>query len=463
MVDTFTKRSSFACSPAELFQWHERPGAFQRLNPPFEPVSVRSATGGIKDGAQVELAVPIGPGPLRAITFPWRLEHRDYIAGSQFRDVQRSGPFHSWCHTHSILPGESDGAILDDTIEYALPLGSLGALAGGWLVRKKLRALFEYRHTITRNDLALFKRYPAPKPLRILISGASGLVGSELTGLLTVAGHSVSHLVRRPSRNENEIAWDPKRKTIEREKLPGFDAVISLAGENIAAKRWSNARKEALRSSRIETTRFLIDSLASTAQPPKTFISASAIGIYGDRGSEILNEDSASGTGFLAELTKEWETSARSAESHGMRVALMRFGIILSARGGALQKMLPPFLMGLGGPLGDGSAFMSWISLDDAVGAIYATLIDSSMHGPMNIVAPNPVTNKEFTKTFARVLKRPAFLPAPRFALEVALGELAREALLSSARVEPRRLTEHGYNFLLPDLEGALRHLLGRA
>ena len=463
MVATFTKRSSFACSPAELFQWHERPGAFQRLNPPFDPVSVRSATGGIKDGARVELAVPIGPGPLRAITFPWRLEHRDYIAGAQFRDVQRSGPFRSWCHTHSILPGDNGGSVLDDTIEYALPMGSLGALAGGWLVQKKLRALFEYRHTVTKNDLSLFQRYPAPQPLRVLISGASGLVGSELTGLLTVAGHSVSHLVRRPARHESEIAWDPKQKTIEAEKLSGFDAVVSLAGENIAAKRWSNARKEALRSSRIETTRFLISSVASTAQPPKVFISASAIGVYGDRGQEILHEDSTAGSGFLADLTTEWEASAQTATDYGMRVALMRFGVILSARGGALQKMLPPFLLGLGGPLGNGSAFMSWISLDDAVAAIYAALIDSSMHGPLNIVAPNPVTNREFTKTLARVLRRPAILPAPRLALELALGELAREALLSSARVEPRRLNEHGYHFLFPDLEGALRHILGRA
>lgn len=462
MVETFSKRSSFECSPAELFQWHERPGAFQRLNPPFDPVSVRSATGGIRDGARVELAVPIGPGPLRAITFPWRLEHRDYIAGTQFRDVQTSGPFRSWSHTHSILPGASGGAVLDDTIQYALPMGPLGALAGGWLVRRKLRALFEFRHTITRNDLALFSRLPAPKPLRILISGGSGLVGSELTGLLSVAGHSVTHLVRRQPRGDAEIGWDPKAGTIEHEKLSGFDAVISLAGENIAAKRWSAERKEALRSSRIETTRFLIEALSAVAEPPKTFISASAIGIYGNRGDEVLNEDSSPGSGFLAELTQAWEASARTAERHGMRVALMRFGVILSARGGALRKMLPPFLLGVGGPLGDGRAYMSWVALDDAVGAIYTALIDTTIQGALNVVAPNPVTNAEFTQTLARVLKRPALIPAPRVALEAALGELAREALLASTRVSPRRLTDYGYPFLFPNLEGALRHLLGR-
>jgi uncharacterized protein (TIGR01777 family) len=462
MTETFRQRIEVDCSPAELFQWHERPGAFQRLNPPFEPVTVRSATGGIRDGARVELGIPIGPGPLRHIQIPWRLEHRDYIAGQRFCDVQIAGPFRAWRHTHSILPGERGGAILDDTIEYALPFGALGQALGGWLVRQKLTTLFRYRHTITRNDIALSKAYPAARGLKVLISGASGLVGSELSGLLSVLGHSVSHLVRRPARNENEISWDPIARSIEHSKLGGFDAVVNLAGENIAGGRWTSARKAALRSSRIDTTNFLLESLTATKAPPTTFISASAIGIYGSRREEALDERASLGQGFLADLAKEWEDSARQASQHGMRVAHMRFGIILSARGGALQKMLPPFQLGLGGPLGDGRGVMSWIALDDAVGAIYATLLDERLNGAINTVSPQPCTNKEFTATLARVLRRPALLPVPVTMLKLALGELAEEALLSSIQVTPRKLTDSGYRFLFPDLEGALRHLLGR-
>jgi hypothetical protein len=397
------------------------------------------------------------------LTLPWHLEHRDYIEGKQFCDVQAAGPFRSWRHTHSILPGETGGAVLDDTIEYALPGGAIGELFGGWLVRKKLAGLFAYRHTITTNDLALARAYPSPRPLKILISGASGLVGSELSGLLAVLGHAPFSLVRRAARSPHEISWDPASRSIEREKLAGFDAVIHLAGENIAGKRWSALQKARLRSSRIDSTRFLIEALSQSEAPPATFISASAVGIYGDRGEEFLEEESSNGTGFLADLTTEWEESALGAERLGMRVTCLRFGIILSARGGALRKMLTPFILGLGGRLGEGTQFMSWIALDDALGAIYAALHDLNLRGAINVTAPNPVSNQEFTETLAHVLRRPAIFPVPRSILMLALGELAEEALLSSTRVLPRRLIESGYRFLFPELEGALRHLLGRA
>lgn len=422
MTHTFTKRSTIATSPEALFAWHERPGAFARLNPPFEPVTVRRATGGIRDGAQVELGVPVGPGPLRRVTFPWRLEHRDYVAGKQFRDVQTSGPFAAWCHTHSIGPSSDGSAILDDTIEYRLPLEPFSGILAGRLVDRKLARLFTYRHTITRNDLALFARYPTPRPLRILVSGASGFVGSELCPLLTVAGHEVTRLVRRNPQGEGEISWDPERGTIDVSRLSGFDAVIHLAGENIAAGRWTAARKRALTTSRVDTTRFLVETLGSTPTPPAAFISASAIGVYGERGTTEVDERSVIGAGFLAHLTREWEESARLADGFGMRAVMLRFGIILSARGGALQRMLPPFLAGVGGRLGHGNHYMSWVALDDALGMIYAALADNAIAGPVNVVAPHPVTNREFTATLAHVLRRPACFPAPAPALRLLLG-----------------------------------------
>ena len=298
--------------------------------------------------------------------------------------------------------------------------------------------------------------------MNILVTGASGLIGSALVSALTAAGHGVTRLVRsQPKSGEKAVRWDPMAGTIDPRAFEGVDAVVHLAGENIAA-RWTPAQKVKIRDSRVKGTQVLSEALARLASPPKVLVSASAIGYYGDRGTEILTEDSAPGAGFLAEVCRAWEAATEPARQHGMRVVRLRFGIVLSAAGGALPKMLPPFRLGLGGVLGSGQQYMSWIALDDAVGAIQHAVVTDALQGPVNAVAPQAVTNQEFTKTLGKVLGRPTVFPLPAFAARLMFGEMADELLLASARVQPAKLLASGFSFRYPELESALRHLLGQ-
>jgi len=297
--------------------------------------------------------------------------------------------------------------------------------------------------------------------MRILVTGASGLVGSALVPFLASRGDDVVRLVRaEPKPGTNEIRWDPDKGVDDVTALEGFDGVVHLAGENISEGRWTDEKKIRIRDSRVKGTRVLADLLAQLAEPPKVFVSASAIGFYGSRGDEVLNEQSASGDDFLAEVCREWELATRPAADKGVRVVNLRFGVILSREGGALEKMLTPFKLGVGGRVGDGWQYMSWITLDDVIGTIHHALTRDALHGPVNVVTPRAVTNREFTKTLGGVLSRPTLLPVPAFALRLAFGEMADALLLSSMRVEPLRLKESGYGFQYPELEGALRHLL---
>ena len=280
--------------------------------------------------------------------------------------------------------------------------------------------------------------------MKILMTGGGGLVGSALAPGMTAAGHRVTRL-------SHSRPWP---------ELAGHDAVVHLAGENIATGRWTPAKKARIRDSRVEMTRRLCEAVARLAPPPRVVIGASAIGYYGSRGDEVLREESAPGAGFLAEVCRDWEAATKPAADAGIRVVNLRFGVILSAAGGALAKMLPPFRLGAGGVLGDGRQWMSWIALDDALGVIARALTDETLRGPVNVVAPQPVTNREFTGTLARVLRRPAVFPVPAFVLRLALGEMADALLLSSQRVEPAKLAAAGYPFRFSKFEEALRHLL---
>ncbi len=302
--------------------------------------------------------------------------------------------------------------------------------------------------------------------MKILVSGSGGLVGSALLPVLRSAGHEVIRLVRRPSASlgpdDATVQWNPETGELDGSRLEGIEAVVHLAGENIAARRWTPAQKARIRDSRVQGTALLSERLASLALPPATLVAASAIGFYGDRGDKLLHEDSSSGNDFLSEVCRQWEAASLPAAEKGVRVVHVRLGIVLSPRGGALAKMLLPFKLGAGGKIGSGQQHMSWIALDDAVGALCHALTDSNLSGPVNAVAPNSATNLEFTKTLGKVLSRPTLFPMPGFAARIAFGEMAEALLLGSTRVEPRRLADSGYAFQYPTLEAALRHLLNK-
>jgi uncharacterized protein (TIGR01777 family) len=297
--------------------------------------------------------------------------------------------------------------------------------------------------------------------MRILISGATGLVGDALGRSAQAQGHTVTALTRSP-RTPSDIRWDPSTGQIDSSRLSGFDAVVHLAGESIAAGRWTAAKKQAILDSRVDGTRLLCTALAELDDKPPVLVSASAIGYYGSRGDQRLDESSTPGDLFLSRVCQQWEAATAPAASAGIRVVLARFGVILAAHGGALAVMLLPFRMGLGGVVGDGQQIMSWIALDDAVRAILSAIEQSSLSGPVNVVAPHPVSNREFTKSLGRVLGRPTVLPMPAFAARIALGPMADELLLASANVVPGRLTAAGFSFVHPHLEPALRQILGK-
>ena len=294
--------------------------------------------------------------------------------------------------------------------------------------------------------------------MKILISGGSGLVGSAATAALRADGHTVAHLVRSGGAvKEGDVGWDPMRATVELAGIEGTDVVIHLSGAGIGDGRWTSARKQVLRSSRIDTTRVLVDSLSKLKQKPRALLVASAIGYYGDAGDEILTESSANGTDFLALLCRDWEAEARRAAPMGIRTATLRFGIILSGKGGAIPRMLTPFKLGLGGRLGSGKQWMSWIAIEDAIGIIRFAIANEQVNGPVNVVAPNPVRNEEFTRLLAGMLHRPAIFPAPAFVLKLAMGEMADALLLGSDRVVPEKLLAAGFPFRFQILEPALR------
>ena len=298
--------------------------------------------------------------------------------------------------------------------------------------------------------------------MKILVTGASGLVGSALVPLLVADGHEVARL-GRTAPGPADLRWDPDAGTLDAATLEGFDGVIHLAGENIAAGRWNAARKRRIKESRVQGTLLLARTLAGLKRPPRVLVSASAVGFYGDRGDEELNEQSPAGSGFLTEVCREWEAATEAAAGEGIRVVHARLGVVLSRDGGALAKMLTPFKLGAGGIVGSGRQYMSWITLEDTVAALAHLLVTETAAGPVNVVAPAPVTNREFTKTLGRVLRRPTLFPLPAFVARLVFGEMADALLLGSNRVKPASLLDSGYVFRHGSLEEGLRAVLGAA
>ncbi len=455
----FKKRSTFRIPVNELFDWHSRPGAFMRLTPPWDAVELEVDEGGIQDGARKVIALKMGPFKLR-----WVAHHKDYIEGRQFRDEQIKGPFARWEHTHSFAPEGEQQSVLEDHIEYQLPLHPLSQWIAGWNVRAMLERMFMYRHETTQNDLLRHAKYRDRDRLRVAITGASGLLGQALTGFLQTGGHAVVPLVRRkPKAGEDAIYWKPSEGDIDAASLEGFDVVVHLAGENIAGGRWTEARKRQIIDSRTQGTRLVAEALAQCNTPPRAFLSASAIGYYGDNPKDVVvTEKSPAGDNFLAEVCKAWEDAAQPAKDAGIRVVHPRIGVVMTAAGGALAKMLLPFQMGVGGRIGSGKQGMSWISLEDVVGALYHLMYEDDIEGPVNLTSPNPCSNNDFTRTLGAVLRRPTVFPMPAFLVKTLFGQMGKEALLEGAYVHPDKLIESGFDFLYPSLEDAFRYTLGK-
>ncbi len=379
---------------------------------------------------------------LRGVPMRWQSEISAWEPPFRFVDEQRRGPYKRWVHEH-IFERCEEGTRVIDRVRYDLPGGeTLHRL----FVGPELKRIFEYRAQRLAHLFA--PRGEGRQPLRIAVSGASGLVGSELTARLAAQGHQVHRLVRNtPDGGSTAIAWDPETGHIEKEKLEDLDAVIHLAGENIAEGRWTASKKRRIRDSRVLGTHLLAQTLASLDRPPRAFLSASAIGYYGDRGEEPLSEASAAGEGFLPDVCRDWEKAAAPAREAGLRVAHLRFGVILSLVGGALAKMRLPFKLGMGGRLGSGNQWMSWISLDDAVSAIEHALVREDIQGAVNVTAPRPVTNREFTGELGRALHRPTIAPVPAPAVRLLLGQMADDLLLASTMVIPEALHRTGFEW----------------
>ena len=442
------------------FEWFEHEGSFRRLMPPWEVAEEVRADETIEVGSQRVFRFPMGP-----LKMTWVAEHTAYEPPHHFADKMVKGPFWHWTHDHNLRQSEGKTEVVDD-VTYQVPFGALGNLAdtvlGGMLVKSRLSSMFKARELRLQRDL---KRHSDFSPLprkKILVAGSSGMIGTQLVAFLDTGGHDVWRLVRRTLKpGANEIRWDPENNELDSNLISGFDVIIHLGGEPIGDKRWSVKRKQKIRDSRVDSTRLLSEAIASLDEKPESFILASAIGWYGDRGDEELTESSEIGDGFLPDVCKEWESSASAAEEAGVRTIYLRTGIVLAATGGALGRMLLPFKMGAGGPMGGGKQWMSWISLDDQIYAMNHLMMEESSKGVYNVTAPNPVRQRRFAKLLGRVLRRPAFVPLPRFAIRLIFGEMGERLTLDSQRVLPDKLVNEGYEFVHERLEDGLRDSLG--
>ena len=444
-------------SPEEVFAWHERPGALERLTPPWADVEVLEHPESL-DGGRAVLRIRRGPATVR-----WELRHTDYEPGRGFSDEQVAGPLAKWRHTHRFLPREGGGCVVEDEVEVEPPLGAAGAALGPGLIRRELDRLFAFRHRRLRTDLARHAEHADRPRMTVAITGSSGLIGTRVRHFLTTGGHEVVRVLRdRRGLRDGDAYWNPDAGEIEADRLVGVDAVVHLAGASIAAGRWTEARKRRIRESRVRGTELIARTLAELSEGPRTLVSASAVGYYGDRGSEPLTEAAGPGRGFLAEVCRAWEAATRAAERAGQRVVVLRNGVVLSPAGGALGQMLFPFKMGMGGRIGSGDQYVSWVDLDDLVALIHRALQDDRLSGPVNGTAPYPVTNATFTSALGRVLGRPTLLPVPALAVRAAFGQLGREALLEGQRVLPRKAEAVGFSFFYEGVEESLRFQLGR-
>lgn len=438
---------------AAVYAWHARPCAFARLNAPWEPAQVLLHDHGLDVGVRIVFRGRIGPIP-----FTWEGVHTVHEADRGFTDAMVKGPFARWVHQHRFEP-EPEGSRLIDEVDWALPLAPVTHPLGGWLVRRKLAALFAFRHARTADDLARHALYADRPRKTVLVAGATGFVGERLCAFLSTGGHTVRRLVRGAPKDEGEWRWDPDRGRFDAGALEGVDAVIQLAGSPISV-RWTPEARQRILDSRLRSTGLLAEAIARAERPPELFLSTSAIGFYGDAGEALCPEDAPRGSGFAAEVCEQWEAATAPAQGR-CRVAIARVGLPLDAAGGLLAGLLPTARLGLGGPVGSGRQWMPWIAVDDLLGALHHALWETALEGPFNACAPEPVRQADFARALGRALGRPGVLPAPGFALKAVFGQMAEELILGGQRAVPGKLAATGFVWREPELEACLRRTLG--
>lgn len=448
-------RTTLPCTPQTLWDWHARPGAFRRLAPPWEDITFLEGDMGLDVGARTVFTIRKGPARIR-----WEALHTACQAPHRFVDTQEAGPFAKWVHDHRFLPAgdtPSEGTILEDEVTWKPPGGPFGAVAIPALKATNAR-MFRYRHTRTARDLARHAPYAERPRLRVAITGATGLVGTALQAFLTTGGHEVVRVVRRDPK-PGDCVWDVRAGTIDLDALQGVDAVVHLAGAPVS-ETWTEDHKRAIRESRIQGTSLIADAVTRLDPKPKVLISASAIGIYGVRGDEVVTEHSDLGNDFLAEVGKAWEAAARPAAEAGIRVVHPRIGIVTTSAGAALAKLLPVFRAGGGGPVGSGEQWISWITLDDLIASLHCALFEP-WEGVYNAVCPYPLRQLEQARALGKALSRPAVVPAPAAAVRAMFGEMGETLILGGQRVVPERLEAWGFRWDDLDYEAAVRTNLG--
>ncbi|MDA0346550.1 MAG: TIGR01777 family oxidoreductase [Verrucomicrobia bacterium] len=454
----YSYESNISAPAADVFAYHERLGALQRLIPPWESVRVVSSKGSIQNDDSITIKMNLGP-----FKTLWKAKHQDYQKNRQFVDVQVKGPFKYWKHTHSFRSLDPHRTNLKDTIQLELPFGLIGRRFVYPKVLKQLNKLFTYRHAITQNDLKDWMQLKSFPVSKVAITGGNGLIGSELAVFLKAQGHEVVILSRSGKSKVYGVPgvrWDPGKQFIDAKSLSDVDCWIHLAGENVSKKRWTKKRIKKLKDSRVNSTKFLVDFILKQKNAPKVFITASGAGYY-PSSSEVMTEDSAKGSGILAGICSEWEDASAPLMGTAIRRVVLRTGIVLSEKGGALEKLLPIFNFGLGGPVGTGKQFWSWIAMEDLIRIYNLAAKDPRIEGIYNAVAPIASTNKKFTDVLGSALRRPTLIRTPSWVLKIALGRMADDALLASQNIAPNRLNESDFNFNFPDLELAVSHCLG--
>ncbi len=460
-VPIFSHKASFDASVEEIWNWYNSPGAFRRIMPEWEGIDPIQA-GKLVDGEETIFKVSLGP-----IKRTWLARHHSVEEGVGFSDRMIKGPFGAWNHQHT-FEENGQSTIVNDNVEYKLPLHFLTGWTAPFTVKPRMNQMFRYRTDIVVNDIKQIKKTSHLPRQRVLVSGSTGMIGLQLCAFLEAAGHEVHRLVRPSTKlpkdvsSENVVVWNDLSGEVLQGDFENFDSIIHLAGAGIGDKRWSAKRKKLIRDSRVIPTTNLSKIIANLENPPKAFLCGSAVGYYGNRGTEVLDEKSESGNDILASICREWEESTAVAKDAGIRVSLLRTGIVISPLGGALAKLLLPAKMGAGGPVGGGKQMQSWISLDDEIYAIHHLMMDESSEGPYNLSAPSPVNQKTFAKTLGKVLRRPAFAPLPGFMIKIMFGEMGQKLVLEGQDVRPNRLLESGFEFTFDDLESCLRNCLGK-